>query len=135
MLEFNAKSGPLQFSAGRLVGTRSWSDYNDMCKIVNATLAAPVDANDFKAISTIASKKGHCFVGASRQDNGVDWKSPDGRQLSLKSFWAKDEPKDLNDFLCAYVFNDASNGAFLYAASCGGFNPVIKCYVCSRPAK
>merc|ERR1712226_23977 len=135
VLDFGMAVDGHQFSAGQSPKTHMWSDYLDFCRIANGTLASPMNAEQFAAISTIASKKGKCYLGPSKQSDGVNWKTPDNVAVSLTRYWAKNQPNDLAiDFLCSFIFNDGKD-SYLYSGSCGGDNPVMKCFICAKKAK
>ena len=88
-----------------------------------------------QAMSTVASKRGHCYVGLKRNNNN-EWLSPDNKPVSVPpNYWdkSKNEPKTAPDFLCAYLYNSGKS-SFLSSASCGGDNPAIKCFICYKPA-
>ncbi|XP_063726644.1 uncharacterized protein LOC134854350 [Symsagittifera roscoffensis] len=131
-MDFGPPVEGFQFSAGKSHSDHQWGDYNQFCKLLNGTLASPFNKEQFIAMSVAASKKGHCFIGASRQNNGADWKSPDNIVVSLTNYWAPKEPSGNFTYLCAYLFNDGKN-SFLYSSSCDGTHPKgINCFLCSK---
>ncbi|XP_075241327.1 uncharacterized protein LOC142336408 [Convolutriloba macropyga] len=135
ILDFSMTVDGYQFSAGRSPNHHTWSDYLEFCRIANATLAAPMNAEQFSAISTVASKKGKCYLGTSKQHDGMNWKTPENSVVSLTRYWGKGQPNELAiDFLCSYVLNDGHDSS-IYSASCGGRNPGMTCFICAKRVK
>ncbi|XP_063726664.1 uncharacterized protein LOC134854361 isoform X2 [Symsagittifera roscoffensis] len=118
----------------QMVKEKSINEANEICSFVGAELAEPTSFQEYQAIAMASREKGKCFLGPTRNHDGVTWDTQEGNTIVLDPYWVKGQPSKSVAFSCVYI-SSTYNQTGLTATQCNGDDPGITCFVCQRPQK
>ncbi|XP_075241326.1 uncharacterized protein LOC142336407 [Convolutriloba macropyga] len=115
-----------------VVKEKSYPAANQFCSFAGSSLAQPTNFQEYQAIAVAARTKGRCYIGPTRNFDGITWQTQNGNTIALDNYWHKGQPSKSVAFSCVYILS-LSNQTSIYSSQCNGDDPSITCFICERP--